>query len=54
MVRSFGTEISGNRRPKAELSLEQRTAIIYGKELGRSAISLAEEFDCGRTTIYDT
>jgi transposase len=54
MVRSFGTEISGNRRPKAELSPEQRIAIVYGKELGRSAISLAEEFGCGRTTIYDT
>lgn len=54
MERSFGTVISGNRRRKAELSPEQRTAIISKHESGHTPTKLACEFDCARSTIYDT
>jgi hypothetical protein len=49
MVRSFGTEISGNRGPKAELSTEQRSAIIVALEGGGSPTALAAEFGCARS-----
>lgn len=52
--RSFGTGISANRGRKAELSLEQRSAIIHAHELGRSPSKLVQEFGCARGTIYDT
>lgn len=54
MERSFGTEISGNRRPKAELSTEQRSAILAKLDIGQSPTKLATEFNCARSTIYDT
>jgi transposase len=54
MVRCFGTEISGNRRPKAELSTTQRSAIIIALEGGGSPTALAAQFGCARSTIYDT
>ncbi|KAJ5875758.1 uncharacterized protein N7473_013105 [Penicillium subrubescens] len=54
MVRCFGTEISGNRRLKAELSTEQRSAIIIALEGGGSPTVLATQFGCARSTIYDT
>jgi transposase len=53
-MRSFGTEISGNRRPKSELSPEARSAILYGLELGQSPSQLARKFEVNRPTIYDT
>jgi transposase len=54
MVRSFGTEISGNRRLKAELSTEQRSAIITALEGGGSPTAVAAEFGCARSAIYST
>ena len=53
-MRSFGTETSGNRRPKAELLPEQRAAIIYGHELGQNPTYLVKKFNCSRSTIYRT
>jgi DNA invertase Pin-like site-specific DNA recombinase len=53
-MRSFGTEISGNRRPKSELSPEARSAILYGPELRQSPSQLARNFEVNRSTIYDT
>jgi transposase len=54
MARSFGTEISGNRRLRAELSTEQRSAIIIALEGGGSPTALAAEFGCARSAIYST
>ncbi|THC88386.1 hypothetical protein EYZ11_012163 [Aspergillus tanneri] len=53
-MRSFGTEISGNRRPNQELSRDARAAIVYGLSVGQSPTRLAEQFNCTRSTIYDT
>jgi transposase len=53
-MRSFGTEISGNRRPKAELLSESRAAILYGLENQGSPTQLAKEFGVSRCTIYKT
>jgi transposase-like protein len=53
-MRSFGTEISGNRRPKAELSSETRAAILYGLENQGSPTQLAKEFGVSHSTIYPT
>jgi transposase len=53
-MRSFGTEISGNRRPAQELSPEARSAILYGLEAGESPTELARKFKVNRSTIYDT
>jgi transposase-like protein len=53
-MRSFGTEISGNRRPQAELSPETRAAILNGLENQRSHTQLAKEFGVSRRTIYTT
>jgi hypothetical protein len=33
-MRQFGTEISANQRPGAELSSEARAAIIFARECG--------------------
>ncbi|KAL3413305.1 hypothetical protein V8F44DRAFT_633206 [Aspergillus fumigatus] len=41
---SFGTEISGNRRPRAELSSEMRAAILHGLEKQISPTQMAKEF----------
>ncbi|KAF7128242.1 hypothetical protein CNMCM5793_002784 [Aspergillus hiratsukae] len=53
-MRSFGTEISGNRRHQAELSPETRAAILDGLENQRSPTQLAKEFGVSRRTIYKT
>jgi transposase len=53
-MRSFGAEISGNRRPAQELSPEARSAILYGLEVGESPTELARKFNVHRSTIYDT
>lgn len=54
MERSFDTVISGNRGRKAELSPEQRAAIVSKHEGGHTPTKLAREFACARSTIYDT
>lgn len=41
---SFGTEISGNRRPRVELSSEMRAAILHGLEKQISPTQMAKEF----------
>ncbi|KAJ5555508.1 transcriptional regulator family: Helix-turn-helix and Homeodomain-like HTH [Penicillium sp. DV-2018c] len=43
-----------NRRQGAELSPEQRAAIIAKHEDGHTPTKLAREFGCARSTIYDT
>lgn len=53
-MRSFGTEISENRRLNAELSKDTRAAILYGLSLKESPTALAREFKVSRTTIYNT
>jgi transposase len=47
-------EISSKRRKTAELSTEQRSAIIFGHKNGISQSKLANEFECSRRTIYNT
>ena len=54
MPRSFGTEISANRRSNSELSSEVRSAIIAKRDEGASIQNLAEEFGCHRNTISKT
>ena len=44
MRRSFGTEISGNRRPRGELSEVVRAGIIAESEAGISKLEIAEEY----------
>ena len=53
-MRSFGTEISGNRRRGGELLPEARAAILAGLENKISAAKLAEQFGVNRRTIYKT
>jgi transposase len=53
-MRQFGTQISGNRRPDAELNKEQRSAILYALELGQSPTKIAEDLRVSRRTIYRT
>jgi transposase len=52
--RSFGTEISGNRRPNGELSIEARISIISKSEAGAATAELAAEFGVTRQTIHNT
>ncbi|OGM39124.1 hypothetical protein ABOM_012258 [Aspergillus bombycis] len=47
-MRSFGTEISGNRRPNSELSSESRAAIISALENQASPTQLAKQFGKGK------
>ncbi|KAJ5626390.1 hypothetical protein N7510_002699 [Penicillium lagena] len=42
-MRRFGTGISGNRKPKAELSPETRSAIIYSLRKGISPTRIARD-----------
>src|SRR5262245_6950719 len=49
-MRSFGQEISHNRRRNAELSIQTRDSIISKYEAGTTTRELAEEFNC--TTRY--
>jgi Homeodomain-like domain len=54
MQRSFGTEISRNRRPGAELSETARAGIIAASEAGVSKLEIAAEYRVNRSTVYDT
>jgi len=54
MQRSFGTKISGNRRPEAELSETARAGIIAASEAGVSKLKIAAEYRVNRLTVYDT
>ena len=53
-MRSFGTEISGNRRLTSELSPELCSAILYGLSIQKSPTQLATEFNVTCSTIYWT
>ena len=53
-MRSFGTKISVNRRPKFDLSPELHSAIISGLESQQSPSVLAKRFHVDRSTIYRT
>ncbi len=54
MRRSFGQEISGNRRPKAELTPATRAALLAKHEAGVSRAELAHEFDVHPSWVYKT
>ena len=54
MQRLFSTEISGNRRPGAELSETARAGIIAASEAGVLKLEIAAEYRMNRSTIYDT
>ena len=54
MQRSFGTQISGNRRPKAELSEVARAGIVAASEAGVSKLKIAADYRVNRSTVYDT
>jgi transposase len=53
-MRSFGTEISANRRPISDLSPELYSAIISGLESQQSPSVLPKRFHVDRSTIYRT
>ena len=53
MQRSFGTEISGNRRPGAELSETARARIIAASEAGVSKLKIAAEYRVNWLTVYN-
>jgi len=54
MQRSFGTEISGNRRPGAELSDAQRAGILSAMEAGEEKTEIAARYRVSRRVIYKT
>jgi len=54
MQRSFGTEISGNRRPGAELSDVQRAGIFSAVEAGEEKTEIAAKYRVSRRVIYNT
>jgi transposase len=54
MRRSFGQEISGNRRPKAELTPAARAALLAKHEASVLRAELAHEFDVHLSCIYKT
>ena len=54
MQRQFGTEISGNRAPGAELSAAQRSGILSAVESGKSKGEVARIYQCNPKTVYDT
>ena len=54
MQRSFGTQISGNRRPGAELSEFARAGIIATSEAGVSKLEIAADYRVNWLTVYDT
>ena len=54
MQHSFGTQISGNRRPGAELSEVIRAGIITKSEAGVLKLKIAAEYRVNRSTVYDT
>jgi len=52
--RIFGTEISGNRGQKRELSSDARVAIVTAKKLGKSKNEIAKAFGCSPSTVLRT
>ena len=54
MQRSFGTKISGNRGPGAELSETARAGIIAVSEAGVSKLKIAAEYHVNWSTVYNT
>jgi transposase len=54
MQRSFGTEISGNRRPGAELSDIQRAGILSAVEAGEEKTEIATRYRVSRRVVYNT
>jgi transposase len=54
MQRSFGTQISGNRRPRTELLEAARAGIIAKSEAGVSKLEIAKEYRVNWSTVYDT
>ena len=53
MQRSFGTEISGNRRPGAELLDVQRARILSAVEAGEEKTKIAARYRVTRRVIYN-
>jgi DNA-directed RNA polymerase specialized sigma24 family protein len=51
-MRSFGTEISANRRRNAELSPEQRSSILSALHVGKSPTETANTHNVARRTVY--
>jgi len=54
MQRLFGTEISGNRRARAELLETTRARIIAVSEAGVSKPKIAAEYRVNWLTVYNT
>ena len=54
MQRLFSTQISGNRRPKAELSEVTRARIIAISEARVLKLKITVDYHVNRSTIYDT
>ena len=54
MHRSFGTKISGNRRPRAELLETVRARIITALEAGVLKLKIAAEYCVNQSTVYNT
>ena len=54
MQRSFGTEISGNRGPGAELSDTERAAILSAVEAGEKKTEIAARYHVSRRVVYST
>jgi hypothetical protein len=53
MQHSFGTQISGNRRPGTELSEAARAGIITALEAGVLKPEIAAEYHINQLTVYD-
>jgi hypothetical protein len=54
MQHLFSTEISGNRRPGAEISEIARAGIIAASEAGVLKLEIAAEYRVNWSTIYNT
>jgi hypothetical protein len=54
MQRLFGTEISRNRRPRAELSDAQRAEILSVVDVGEEKTKIAARYCVSRRIIYNT
>jgi len=54
MQRSFGTEISGNKRAGAELLETTRAGIIAASEAGVLKPKIAAEYRVNQSTVYNT
>ena len=53
-LRVFGTEISGNRQGKKNLSPEARAAVCSSVAAGQSPTAVARAFKISRGTVYNT